>query len=132
MFFVAQPDIMTSYAIASTSRSPHHSARTPSSRSVWPVEAVLVSDVEEVLSLLEPLGAVAESAPAEQRQIFDGLSQQDRMLADALPVRSGASIDALVSATGLPMRLLLGALRRLERDGLALERDGLWRRPRIR
>ena len=54
------------------------------------------------------------------------------MLADALPVRSGASIDALVSATGLPVRLLLGALRRLERDGLALERDGLWRRPRIR
>lgn len=110
----------------------HSAASAGCHRLIREGAAVLVSDVEEVLSLLEPLGAVAESAPAEQLQIFDGLSQQDRMLADALPVRSGASIDALVSATGLPVRLLLGALRRLERDGLALERDGLWRRPRIR
>ena len=110
----------------------HSAASAGCHRLIREGAAVLVSDVEEVLSLLEPLGAVAESAPAEQRQIFDGLSQQDRMLADALPVRSGASIDALVSATGLPVRLLLGALRRLERDGLAMERDGLWRRPRIR
>lgn len=110
----------------------HSAASAGCHRLIREGAAVLVSDVEEVLGMLAPLGAVAEPAPAEQLQIFDGLSQQDRMLADALPVTGGSSIDALAATSGLPVRRLLGALRRLERDGLALERDGLWRRPRIR
>lgn len=110
----------------------HSAASAGCHRLIREGAAVLVSDVEEVLGLLAPLGALAEPAPAQQLQIFDGLSQQDRMLADALPVSGGASIDALAATSGLPVRRLLGALRRLERGGLALERDGLWRRPRIR
>ncbi|WP_144791869.1 DNA-processing protein DprA [Kocuria palustris] len=110
----------------------HSAASAGCHRLIREGAAVLVTDVDEVLSLLGPLDPMTEPAPAQQLQIFDGLSRQDRMLADALPVTHAASIDALAATSGLPVRSLLGALRRLERDGLAREQDGLWRRPRTR
>lgn len=112
--------------------SVHSAASAGCHRLIREGAAVLVTDVEEVLSLIGRPGAHAETEPPQQLQIFDGLSQQDRILADALPVSQGASADALAAVSGLPARSLLGALRRLEREGLAQERDGLWRRPRRR
>lgn len=69
---------------------------------------------------------------AEQLAIFDGLSEADRQLADALPVARGATVDSLATVSGLPIRMILGGLRRLERQGLAVDRGGLWLRPRRR
>lgn len=112
--------------------SVHSAASAGCHRLIREGAAVLVTDVDDVLGLLGPLGAAPEKAPAVQRQIFDGLSRQDRMLADALPLGRPVSVDALAATSGLPARCLLGALRRLERDGLARERDGLWLRPRHR
>lgn len=112
--------------------SVHSAASAGCHRLIREGAAVLVTDVEDVLSLIGPLGAAPETAPAVQAQLFDGLSLQDRMLADALPLGSPVSVDALAASSGLPARTLLGALRRLERDGLARERDGLWLRPRSR
>lgn len=112
--------------------SVHSAASAGCHRLIREGAAVLVTEVDDVLSLLGPLGAAPEAAPAVQAQLFDGLSRQDRMLADALPLGRPVSVDALAATSGLPARSLLGALRRLERDGLARERDGLWLRPRSR
>lgn len=97
--------------------------------------SLLVTDVEDVLRLVTPLDARRKAAPdvsAEHGQVamFDALNESDRQLADALPVAQGATVDSLARVAGLPVRGVLGGLRRLERAGLAVDRGGLWIRPR--
>lgn len=99
--------------------------------------AVLVTDVEDVLGLVDPLKAHGQSPHVAdlktgQTAMFDSLSESDRQLADALPVTQGATVDSLARVAGLPVRAVLGGLRRLERAGLAVDRGGLWVRPRRR
>ncbi|KAA9395734.1 DNA-protecting protein DprA [Kocuria coralli] len=93
--------------------------------------AVLVADIDDFLGLAGPLGTEKEME-AGPLAIFDGLSEADRQLADALPVITGATVDSLAMVAGLPVRTVLGGLRRLERSGLAVDRGGLWHRPRRR
>ncbi|MDO5618284.1 DNA-processing protein DprA [Kocuria sp.] len=99
--------------------------------------AVLVTDADDVLALIGPvdaptLGTAGVDRENPQLAIFDGLSEADRQLADALPVVQGATVDSLAGVAGLPTRQVLGGLRRLERAGLAVDRGGLWVRPRQR
>ncbi|NHU85757.1 DNA-protecting protein DprA [Kocuria sp. JC486] len=94
--------------------------------------AVLVTDIDDFLALAGPLGAQPESDKGHQTEIFDGLDETDKHLADALPVTSGATVDSLAKVAGLPVGAVLGGLRRLERAGLAIDRGGVWVRPRRR
>ncbi|MEX5257107.1 DNA-processing protein DprA [Kocuria arenosa] len=92
--------------------------------------AVLVTDVDEVLELLQPLGA----APAPERpapvSVVDGLSDRDRVLLDALPLTVRSRPDHLSRVAGLSAREVLGGLRRLEERGLAEGAGEGWRRRR--
>lgn len=58
----------------------------------------------------------------------DGLSEQELLVFDALPVRSHAALDRLAVAAGMPVPPLVAVLQRLARAGLAEERDRRWRR----
>jgi DNA processing protein len=92
--------------------------------------AVLVTDVDEVLELIQPLGA----APAPDRpvaaSVVDGLSDRDRVLLDALPLTVHSRPDRLSRVAGLSAREVLGGLRRLEERGLAEGTGEGWRRRR--
>lgn len=58
----------------------------------------------------------------------DGLSETDRRVYDALPMRQASSPDRLSGVAGLPVPQLLAGLSRLQRRGLAQEGNGFWRR----
>ncbi|MFF0905066.1 UNVERIFIED_CONTAM: DNA-processing protein DprA [Kocuria sp. CPCC 205316] len=92
--------------------------------------AVLVTDVDEVLELVQPLGA----SPAPERpapvSVVDGLSERDRVLLDALPLTVRSRPDHLSRVAGLSAREVLGGLRRLEERGLAEGAGEGWRRRR--
>lgn len=81
--------------------------------------AVLVTDVDEVLELIQPVGvapAVERDGPAAD---VDGLCANDRMLLDALPLRVRSRPEHLAEVAGLSAREVLGGLRRLDERGLA-------------
>jgi len=97
--------------------------------------ATCVTDVEETLELLLPVGAADADAPKEksaeahQPGLLDGLDAVSAAVVDALPVRTAASIESVARAAGLSERDTLAALGTLELDGRA-QRDGArWRRP---
>ena len=106
--------------------------------------AVCVSDAAEVAELAGPLDATGlsgGSGPAtatdgggaaggpETRADHDGLMVEDLLLLDALPVRSGTSVDKLASVAGLSTSGVRAGLARLELDGLALRAGpDQWRR----
>lgn len=60
--------------------------------------------------------------------LVDGLSQADRLLFDALPLRRLSAPGKLSEVAGLPMAQVLGGLTRLQRRGLARESGGHWGR----
>ncbi|MEX5295824.1 DNA-processing protein DprA [Kocuria sp. CPCC 205268] len=91
--------------------------------------AVLVTDVEEVLELVGPLGtAVAE--PTGHASVVDGLPERDRVLLDALPLTVRSRPEHLSRVAGLSVREVLGGLRRLEERGVAEGTGEGWRRRR--
>jgi len=90
--------------------------------------AVCVTDADEVVELLSPIGgapAPARSAPASEH---DGLDPIDLRVFDALPVRSAVDVDRLAATAGLDGPLVAAALGRLQLRDLAVEGGGLWRR----
>ncbi|QKD79491.1 MULTISPECIES: DNA-processing protein DprA [Actinomyces] len=97
--------------------------------------ATCVTDVEEALELLLPLGAADADAPKEALSaarrpgLLDGLDAISAAVVDALPARAAASIESVARAAGLSERETLAALGALELAGRA-QRDGArWRRP---
>ncbi|MCC9174335.1 DNA-processing protein DprA [Arthrobacter sp. zg-Y179] len=105
--------------------------------------AVCVTDAQEVVELAGPLrdalpgepngiGGRAGDGPAgEHRADHDGLSVEDLLLLDALPVRSGSTIEKLASVAGLSLHGVRAGLARLELEGLALRTESdQWRRGR--
>lgn len=121
--------------VAAVPGSVHSATSAGCHRLIKEGSAVLVTDLNDVLELVSPLGTAHGSSPESgsmyaQPAIFDCLSEADRQLADALPVRQGATVDSLARVAGLPPRAVMGGLRRLERAGLAVDRGGLWVRPR--
>lgn len=92
--------------------------------------AVLVTDVDEVLELIQPLGAAPAPEPTGPAADVDGLSESDRVLLDALPLTVRSRPDHLARVAGLSVRQVLGGLRRLEESGLADGTGEGWRRRR--
>ncbi|MFI7482866.1 DNA-processing protein DprA [Kocuria sp. M1R5S2] len=90
--------------------------------------AVLVTDAEEVLELIQPLGTAFASEPTLPRAPEDGLGEPDRRLLESLPLTVRSRPDHLARVAGLAVRDVLGGLRRLEERGLADATPEGWRR----
>lgn len=96
--------------------------------------AVCVTDAAEVAELGSPIGSAAPSAePVREAPgaVHDGLTIEDILLLDALPLRSGSPVDRLAAVAGLSVPAVRAGLARLELEDLAV-RDGpeKWRRSR--
>lgn len=96
--------------------------------------AVCVTDAAEVLDLAGPISAAqepGEAAHGGSAAVHDGLTIEDLLLLDALPVRNGSPVDKLASVAGLSVPAVRAGLARLELEDLAV-RDGpeRWRRSR--
>lgn len=96
--------------------------------------AVCVTDAAETAELGSPIGLAgetAESTRGEPKAVHDGLTIEDMLLLDALPLRSGSPVEKLASVAGLSVPSVRAGLARLELEDLAA-RDGpeKWRRSR--
>ncbi|WP_223909959.1 DNA-processing protein DprA [Actinomyces capricornis] len=96
--------------------------------------AVCITDVDDALELVGPLGAVdADAARAEDPRLagdglLDGLDPASAVVLDALPARASTTAEAVARASGLSVREATAALGILELAGRA-ERGGKgWRR----
>ncbi|MDR2378414.1 MAG: DNA-processing protein DprA [Bifidobacteriaceae bacterium] len=93
--------------------------------------ATLVTGADEVRELMAPLGTVTLVEPAAAAGPLDGLAPPDRQVLDALPLRQGAGLTALVASSGLSTPEVMAALSRLERCGRAVQSGGGWRKSRL-
>lgn len=84
--------------------------------------ATCVTDAAEVLELLD--GTPAERAPDDGPPP----GPDERVVLDALPVRGGATPQAIGARAGLALLDVLAALGRLEQSGRAVQDGGRWRR----
>ncbi len=97
--------------------------------------AVCVTDAQEAAELAGPLSDSLQdgdaASGAAQAAEHDGLTVEDLLLLDALPVRTGSTVDKLASVAGLSPPGVRAGLARLELEGLAV-RSGpeQWRRGR--
>ena len=96
--------------------------------------AVCVTDAAETAELGSPIGLAGETAEStreEPKAVHDGLTIEDMLLLDALPLRSGSPVEKLASVAGLSVPSVRAGLARLELEDLAA-RDGpeKWRRSR--
>ncbi|MBT2536437.1 DNA-processing protein DprA [Arthrobacter sp. ISL-69] len=92
--------------------------------------AVCVTDAGEIAELAAPSGeSLADLAP-EQRADHDGLTLEDLILLDALPLRSTSSVEKLSSVAGLSADSVRAGLGRLGLLGLAESERGGWKRSR--
>lgn len=93
--------------------------------------AVCVTDAAEVAELAGPLSPTLGQDRAVEPSIHDGLTVEDLLLLDALPVRATSTADKLASVAGLSLAAILAGLGRLEGEGLAQRGDdGGWRKAR--
>ncbi|MDZ5078503.1 DNA-processing protein DprA [Nesterenkonia sp. HG001] len=109
--------------------------------------AELVTDAADVVELIAGLsgalgtgeagssvggGVQTEQLPlpsgGARPDVVDGLSQADRLLFDALPLRRLSAPGKVSEVAGLPMSQVLAGLTRLQRRGLARESGGHWGR----
>ena len=92
--------------------------------------AVCVTDAGEVAELAAPSGSSLPEArpgiPAEH----DGLTLEDLILLDALPVRSTTSVEKLTAVAGLSAESVRAGLGRLSLLGVAQSEGGSWKRSR--
>jgi DNA processing protein len=88
--------------------------------------AELVTRAEDIVELV---GRIGELAPEELRPAtpFDGLSEAERRVYEALPGRGAATIDEVAVASGLVPEQVLGPLAMLEVAGLAERQESRWR-----
>ena len=88
--------------------------------------AELVTRAEDIVELV---GRMGELAPEEPRPstLFDGLSDAERLVYEALPGRGAATIDEIAVASGLVPEKVLGPLAILEVAGLAERHESRWR-----
>ncbi len=99
--------------------------------------AVCVTDADEVVELAgdlardaAPAVPAATSWRAPHDAPYDDLDPVETRTWDALPLRAGASTEAMARAAGLAVADVVGALGRLEARGLAERSPGGWRRVR--
>lgn len=100
--------------------------------------ATCVTDAEEVLELVTPVGALdpdqAKEAAAKGQQpgLLDGLSPQCAAVMDALPARGAADLARLARVAGEDEAAVSAALGILELEGRVQREGNRWRRSRGR
>lgn len=88
--------------------------------------AELITRAGDVVELVGRIGELALEEP-RPTTAFDGLSEVERHVYEALPGRGAVTIDEIVVASGLVPEQVLGSLAILEVVGLAGRDDGRWR-----
>lgn len=107
---------------SSMSMATHHMIRDGS--------ASLVTCVDDVLALLEPLGSVAEPLLRGPAEPLETLPPQLRAVREAMPTRGVAGAEQLSAATGLAVPVVLAAVAELVERGWVVESEGGWSLPR--
>lgn len=90
--------------------------------------AVCVTDAAEVAELASPSGHSLPEDRATPVRDQDGLSLEDLILLDALPLRSPSSVEKLAAVAGLGPDSVRAGLGRLGLLGLAESHRGGWKR----
>lgn len=90
--------------------------------------AVCVTDAAEVAELAGPSGSALPDARQGQASVQDGLTLEDLILLDALPLRSTTSVEKLSTVAGLGQESVRAGLGRLGLLGLAVSERGGWKR----
>ena len=95
------------------------------------LDARLVTDADDVLALVLPLGDAHEVPAPDVRTEWDDLDARQRSVHELLPARGAVGIETLLAHTGLDIGALLAALSALADRGIVEETvDGAWRRRR--
>ncbi|MDR7157967.1 DNA-processing protein DprA [Arthrobacter sp. BE255] len=90
--------------------------------------AVCVTDAGEIAELASPSGEALPEARTVRAAEHDGLTLEDLILLDALPLRSTSSVDKLCAVAGLSQESVRAGLGRLGLLGLAVSERGGWKR----
>jgi DNA processing protein len=90
--------------------------------------AVCVTDAAEIAELASPSGEDLAETRAGRAADHDGLTLEDLILLDALPLRSTSSVDKLCAVAGLSQESVRAGLGRLGLLGLAASERGGWKR----
>lgn len=90
--------------------------------------AVCVTDAAEVAELAAPSGTALPDQRQVAAQVQDGLTLEDLILLDALPLRSTTSVEKLAAVAGLGHDSVRAGLGRLGLLGLAVSERGGWKR----
>ncbi|WP_285313416.1 DNA-processing protein DprA [Pseudarthrobacter sp. fls2-241-R2A-168] len=90
--------------------------------------AVCVTDAAEIAELAGPSGSGLPESRQGGAEVQDGLTLEDLILLDALPLRSTTSVEKLCSVAGLGPESVRAGLGRLGLLGLAVSERGGWKR----
>ncbi|MET3174204.1 UNVERIFIED_ORG: DNA processing protein [Arthrobacter sp. UYCu721] len=90
--------------------------------------AVCVTDAAEIAELASPSGVGLAAPGTAHSADHDGLTLEDLILLDALPLRSTTSVDKLCAVAGLSAESVRAGLGRLGLLGLAASERGGWKR----
>jgi DNA processing protein len=92
--------------------------------------AVCVTDAGEIAELASPSGEALAPERAARVEVQDGLTLEDLILLDALPLRTASSVEKLATVAGLSPDSVRAGLGRLGLLGLAEAQRGAWKRSR--
>jgi len=90
--------------------------------------AVAVTDAGEIAELASPSGESMPEVKAGRAAVQDGLTLEDLILLDALPLRATTSVEKLTAVAGLSADSVRAGLGRLGLLGLAESHRGGWKR----
>jgi DNA processing protein len=90
--------------------------------------AVCVTDAGEIAELASPSGESLPEPNAGRAQVQDGLTLEDLILLDALPLRTTSTVEKLATVAGLSADSVRAGLGRLGLLGLAESNRGGWKR----
>lgn len=90
--------------------------------------AVCVTDAAEIAELVAPSGDSLPDPAAGRPEVHDGLTLEDLILLDALPLRVTSTVEKLAVVAGLSPESVRAGLGRLGLVGLAESRHGGWKR----
>jgi DNA processing protein len=90
--------------------------------------AVCVTDAAEIAELASPSGEGLAGQGIARAAEPDGLTLEDLILLDALPLRSTTSVEKLCAVAGLSVESVRAGLGRLGLLGLAVSERGGWKR----
>jgi DNA processing protein len=93
--------------------------------------AICVTDAGEIAELASPSGDALPETPTGRAAEHDGLTLEDLILLDALPLRSTTSVDKLCTVAGLSQESVRAGLGRLGLLGLAVAERGGWKRAKV-